>query len=127
MASADLRMLLWARPHLTAAAAEMEERRLDVAEKNIFEALTSDDSRRRDAASFFVVRNSARAKRRGWITSSSAPVDVNIQTNQTKNYTFRWRTEADDLREAAAAEAERLRDEGKLIEHEAGPEPSNKG
>jgi TCP-1/cpn60 chaperonin family len=56
-----LRRLLWAR---TDAAAEIEERRLDLAEKNIFEALRSEDPRRRDAASMFTLRNSARAKRR---------------------------------------------------------------
>lgn len=43
VASADLRRLLWARPQLVDAAAEIEERRLDLAEKNIFEALRSDD------------------------------------------------------------------------------------
>ena len=47
VASADLRCLLWANPKLTDAAVEIEERRLDLAEKNIYEALRSDDSRRR--------------------------------------------------------------------------------
>jgi hypothetical protein len=37
--SADLRRLLWANPKLTDAAVELEERRLDLAEKNIYEAL----------------------------------------------------------------------------------------
>ena len=60
----------------------MEEFRIDRAEQNIHEALDSEDSRRRDAASFFVVRNSARAKRRGWITSASARVDLNVQASQ---------------------------------------------
>ena len=41
--SADLRRLLWARPQLADAAVEIEERRLDLAEKNIYEALRSDD------------------------------------------------------------------------------------
>jgi hypothetical protein len=54
VASADLRRLLCAKPHLTDMAVELEERRLDLAEKNIFEALKSDDSRRRDAASFLL-------------------------------------------------------------------------
>jgi hypothetical protein len=53
---------------------------------------------------------------------------------------FRWRDEDDDKRDAEAAEAERLRDEGeqvvsigwgdpngsKTIEHEANPEDSKK-
>ena len=138
--AADLRRLLWANPHLQALAAEIVERRLDKAEKNILEALDSEDSRRRDAASFFVVRNTANSKRRGSIPSAGAAIDVNIQTTQTKNYTFRWRNSDDDKRDAEAAEAKRLREEGKTvigigwgdpdggktIEHEATPEPSGK-
>ena len=62
VASADLRRLLWAKPHLTDMAVELEERRLDLAEKNIYEALKSDDPRRRDAASMFTIRNSHRAR-----------------------------------------------------------------
>jgi hypothetical protein len=127
VASADLRRLLWAKPHLTDAAVEMAERRLDVAEKNIIEALHSDDSRRRDAASFFVLRNTANAKRRGWITSSSSTVDVNVNANvEPRVITYRWRTAEDDARDRLAAEAERLTDEGSLIEHEASRGPSNK-
>jgi hypothetical protein len=138
VASADLRRLLWARPQLMDAAAEVEERRLDIAEKNIYEALTSDDSRRRDAASMFTLRNSARAKRRGWITSSSSSVDMNVSVpSSARTLTFRWRTAEDDERDAAAAEAERMRDEGKqvktigwvdgkTIEHEAKSEPSGR-
>jgi hypothetical protein len=45
VAAADLRRLLWNRPRLVAAASELEERRLDLAERNIYEALTSEDSR----------------------------------------------------------------------------------
>ena len=90
VASADLRKWLWARPHLTDAAVEMEERRLDRAERNILEALNSDDTRRRDAASFFVLRNSARAKRRGWLTSSSTGVDVNVGVNAPTRIIISW-------------------------------------
>jgi len=66
-------------------------------------------------------------------------VDVNINSNlQPHQIVYRWRTSEDDKRDAERAEAERLRDEGKpvvgigwgdggkTIEHEAGPEPSNK-
>jgi hypothetical protein len=67
------------------------EARIDKAEKNIAEALDSEDSRRRDAASFFVVRNSAKARRRGWITSASAGVDVTINQKQ-QDVVFHWRT-----------------------------------
>jgi hypothetical protein len=110
---------LWANPQLTDAAVEIEERRLDLAEKNIYEALRSDDSRRRDAASFFVIRNSHRARKRGWITTSTSVAELSISTSTTgpREIRFRWRTDEDDRRDAEAAEAERLRD-AKLIDHE---------
>jgi hypothetical protein len=140
VASADLRRLLCAKPHLTDMAVELEERRLDLAEKNIYEALRSDDSRRRDAASFFVIRNSHRARKRGWITTSISAAELSVTANApVRTFTFRWRTSEDDERDAQRAEAERLRDAvkpvasigwvdgGKTIEHEANPEPSNKG
>ena len=129
VASADLRRLLWARPALADAAAEIEERRLDLAERNIYEALKSDDPRRRDAASMFTIRNSHRARKRGWITTSASAAELSMSanTNGPREITFRWRTREDDKRDAERAEAERLREEGKLIEHEAGPEPPNKG
>jgi hypothetical protein len=137
--SADLRRLLCAKPHLTDMAVEIEERRLDLAEKNIYEALRSDDPRRRDAASMFTIRNSHRARKRGWITTSTSVAELSISTgaNGPHVFRFRWKTDDDDLREAAATEAERLRDKGKhaaslgwdggtTIEHEANPEPSSK-
>jgi len=108
----ETRIELEACPRRFARVFETVEARLDTAERNIHEALASEDSRRRDAASFFVLRNTTRAKRRGWITSASAGVDVNIQNNKNVNYTFRWRNADDDKRDAEAAEAERLRDEG---------------
>jgi hypothetical protein len=115
VASADLRRLLYARPQLTDAAVELEERRLDKAEANILEALHSDDSRRRDAASFFVVRNTARAKRRGWITSSSSTVDLNINANVSpQTITYRWRGENDPDPNAPIDWGDKP-----LIEHEA--------
>jgi hypothetical protein len=127
VASADLRRLLWARPQLADAAVEVEERRLDLAERNIYEALRSDDPRRRDAASMFTIRNSHRARTHGWITTSTSAAELSVTANQpARSPTFRWRTSEDDKRDAEAAEAERLHDEGKLIEQDAGPEPSNK-
>jgi hypothetical protein len=139
--TSDLRQLTLVNQALINAAYEAEELRLDRAEAAVDEALRSDDSRRKDAAAYFILRNSSRVKRRGWITSSSASVDMNIQTNKTVNYTFRWRNSDDDKRDAERAETERQRDEGKhvvsigwgdteggkTIEHEASPEPSNKG
>jgi len=89
-------------------AVELEERRLDLAEKNIYEALTSDDPRRRDAASMFTIRNSHRARRRGWITTRTSVAELSVTANApTRTLTFRWRTPEDDLRDAEAAEAER--------------------
>ena len=127
VASADLRRLLRANPKLADAAVEIEERRLDLAERNIFEALKSDDPRRRDAASMFTIRNSHRARRRGWITTSTSAAELSVTANAlARTLTFRWRTSDDGLRDAEAAEAERLREEGKLIEQEASPEPSKK-
>ena len=128
VASADLRRLLLARPQLTDTAVEMEERRLDLAEKNIYEALRRDDPRRRDAASMFTIRNSHRARKRGWITTSTSVAEFSISAsaNGPRTVTYRWRSDDDDKRDAEAAEAERLRDEVQLIEHEAGPEPSSK-
>ena len=115
--TSDLRQLTLVNQALINAAYEAEKLRLDRAEAAVDEALKSDDGRRKDAAAYFILRNSSRAKRRGWITSSSASVDMNIQTNKTVNYTFRWRTPEDDERDAEGAEAERLRD-AKLIDHE---------
>jgi hypothetical protein len=126
VASADLRKLLWARPHLTDLAAEMEERRLDKAEKTIAEALDSEDPRMRFAASMFCIRNSHRARKRGWITTSTSAAELSVTANApVRTLTFRWRTDEDDKRDAEAAEAERLRNEGKLIKHGAAPQPSN--
>jgi hypothetical protein len=71
-------------------AVELEERRLDLAEKNIYEALRSDDSRRRDAASMFTIRNSHRARKRGWITSSTSAAELSVTANApTRTPTFR--------------------------------------
>jgi hypothetical protein len=139
--SADLRRLLLARPQLTDAAVEVEERRLDLAEKNIYEALRSNDPRRRDAASMFTIRNSHRARRRGWITTSTSVAELSISAsaNGPRTITYRWRTEEDDTRDAEAARRERLRDAGKpvvsigwgdggsdkTIEHEPNPRPSS--
>ena len=58
----------------------MVEARLDEAEKNIAEALDGDDSRCSDAASFFVLRNSARARRRGSITTSTSAAELSVST-----------------------------------------------
>jgi hypothetical protein len=92
----DLRRLLWANPKLQDQAFEVVESRIDKAEKNIMEALRSDDPRMRVAASMFTIRNTARAKRRGWITNAAASVEVNIGADlPVRTVTYRWRNESD--------------------------------
>jgi hypothetical protein len=132
--SPDLRRLMWANPKMQEAAFEQIERRLDKAEANVHEALHSEDSRRRDAASFFVLRNTARARRRGWVTSAtSAAAELSIIDAPAKRtVTFRFRTDEDDEAEKAV-EREQLEAEGnkvidwswdapdKTIEHEPPP------
>jgi len=116
VASADLRRLLWAQPQLRDAAVEIEERRLDLAEKNIYEALRSDDPRRRDAASMFTIRNSHRARKRGWITTSTSAAELSISANpnnQSRTLTFRWRNSSDPELDSWG--------EPKLIEYEDKP------
>jgi hypothetical protein len=126
--ASDLRWLLWSNPKLQDEAFEVVEARLDKAEKNIAEALQSDDSRRRDAASFFVLRNSHRARRRGWITTSTSAAELSVSANApARTLTFRWRTSEDDERDAKAAEAERLRDEGKHVVSIGWGDPDNGG
>ena len=97
---------MWAKPALQEAAFEVVEARIDKAEKNIAEALDSEDSRRRDAASFFVVRNSVRAKRRGWLTSAAAGVEVSVGPS-AQRIVISW----DDT-------PDRADDDGLLLEHE---------
>jgi hypothetical protein len=127
VSASDLRRLLWSNPQLQDKVFEVVEVRLDKAEKNIAEALDSDDSWRRDADSFFVVRNSHRARGRGWITSATSAAEQSVTANApARALTFRWRTSEDDERDAEATERERLRDEGKLIEHEVRKDPSSK-
>jgi hypothetical protein len=110
----DLRRLLWSNPGLQDAAFEMVEARLDLAEKNIAEALTSDDSRRRDAASMFTIRNSMRARRRGWIVTASASVDVNIN-EERREIIYTWGPAEGDEGEAKRSEIEQQQAEGKRV------------
>jgi hypothetical protein len=117
VASADLRRLMLAKPQLTDMAVEMEERRLDLAEKNIYEALHSDDSRRRDAASMFTIRNSHRARRRSWITSSTSAAELSVNMSGPGATVMLWRDyNADEATRAAqAAQIEQLQAEGKRV------------
>ena len=68
-----------------------------------------------------VARSQAR-----WITTTTSAAELSVTADApARTFTFRWRTSEDDKRDAKAAEHERAHDEGKLIEHEAGPELSN--
>jgi hypothetical protein len=87
-------------------------RGFDQAEKNIAEALHSEDSRRRDAASVFVIRNSVRAKRRGWIASLAAAVDLTIAAGPQQEVVYSWRSGATAADEAKVA---RLVAEGEQV------------
>ena len=90
--AADLRRLTRAHPQLIDIAIEAGEQRLDLAERNLDQALRSDDSRRRDAAAYFILRNSIRSKRRGWITSSVAAVDPTIAAGPQREVVYSWRS-----------------------------------
>ena len=59
--SGDLRKLVLIDERLSDAALEAIELKLDVAESNLCEALHSEDPRRRDAVSMFMLRNTQRA------------------------------------------------------------------
>jgi hypothetical protein len=120
----DLRKLALVNQDLLNAAYEAEEIGLDRAEAVIDEALQSEDSRRRDAAATFILRNMARSKRRGWIPAAGANLDVNVNTNTNSKieYTFRWRTAEDEERDV-----EERAQRGQTIEHESAPlAPSDK-
>jgi hypothetical protein len=55
-------------------------------------------------------------ERRGWITSSSASIGLNLNSNlPPRQVVFRWRASEDDKRDAERAEAERLREEGAQV------------
>ena len=111
--ASDLRRLLWASPSLQDAVFEAVESRLDLAEKNIAESLRSGDNRERLAASMFTIRNSHRARKRGWITSSTSAAELSISTaaDQPRTYVFRW--ERPDEAEPATESFER---DGKTFE-----------
>ncbi len=100
--AADLRRLTRAHPQLIDIAIEAVEQRLDLAERNLDQALQSDDSRRRDAASYFIIKNTVRSKQRGWIPSSAASVDVVLAADlPPRRIVVSWRNPGDDEPEQA--------------------------
>jgi hypothetical protein len=96
----DLRRLLWANPKLQDEAFEVVEGRIDLAESNIAEFLRSSDGRERLAASMFTLRNSARSRRRGWITSAAA-VDLTVGSEPPRNIVIRRANEKEDGEDSA--------------------------
>lgn len=54
------------------------------------------------------------------ITTSAAELSVSVNA-APRQTVFRWRSDEDDKRDAERAEMERMRDAGKLIEHECQP------
>ena len=82
--------------------------------------IPADDPRRRDAASMFTIRNSMRAKRRGWITAASASVDMNLNAGDSapRRIIISWENPDGKVEDGDEA------DEGKTIEHD--PAPSTK-
>ena len=79
------------------------------------------------AASMFTLRNSIRAKRRGWITSSVAAAEVNYQLAPPQEMQFVWRS--GNPAEAAAEEEKvaRLTAEGKKVIQFSWGEPQERG
>ena len=90
VSSGDLRKLVLVDQRLADAALEAVELRLDDAEANLSEALRSDNPRRRDAVSMFMLRNSQRATKRGYaVAVFAASLEMNINTPPT-HYTVVW-------------------------------------
>jgi hypothetical protein len=88
----DLRKLVLLDQRLADAALEAVELRLDDAEANLYEALHSDDPRRRDAISMFMLRNTQRASKRGYaVAASAASLEVRSDNQASaRTVVFRW-------------------------------------
>jgi hypothetical protein len=86
--SADFRAFLRPNPRYQAAANELIERRQDLADAAILEALEHPDLRYRLPAAMFQSRYSTVAAARGWITN--APVDAEPVTAGPRRIEIRW-------------------------------------
>jgi hypothetical protein len=86
--SGDLRKLVLVDERLSAAALEAIELKLDVAESNLCEALRSEDPRRRDAVSMFMLRNVGRAAKRGYAVAASG-LEASASVAEPKASLFR--------------------------------------
>ena len=90
--SGDLRKWVLLDERLSAAAVEAIELKLDVAESNLTEALSSEDPRRRDAVSMFFLRHVGRAAKRGYAIAALG-VEANAEPARPVHYTIRWANE----------------------------------
>jgi hypothetical protein len=108
--SGDLRKLVLVDQHLTDAALEAVELRLDDAEANLSEALHCDDPRRRDAVSMFMLRNTHRAAKRGYaVAASAASLEVGFGDQAAPHkYVIRWANEPDQETEEVERDGKRL-------------------
>lgn len=107
--ASDLRRLRDANPKLQDQAFEEVEARLDLAERNLYEDLRSEDRRIRAAATFYTLKYTASAKKRGLVTGASGGMDLTVNANGPTALTFSWRTVPPKI------EAE---PSGPLIEHD---------
>jgi hypothetical protein len=82
-----LRRLFLSDRQLQDEALEAAEARCDLAEQNHMEALRSEDPERRDKASRFELRNSVRARLRGWFNGVLASAEI----TEPKHFTISWR------------------------------------
>ena len=139
---ADLKRLTWARPHLLDEAHEEMELVVVRAWSEMIKALYSEDLRRQMWAadkilSSHLARDHPLAPARGFVSGRRAK-HFATAGGDAREIRFCWRCDADDLRDAEAAGAERPRGDGKpvvsigwgdgdkTIEHAACPEPGNK-
>ena len=108
--SGDLRKLVLVDQRLADAALEAVELRLDDAEANLCEALHSEDPRRRDAVSMFLLRNTQRASKRGYaVAASAASLEVGFGDQAApRNYVIRWANEPDQETEEVERDGKRL-------------------
>ena len=90
--SGDLRKLVLVDQRLSDAVLEAVELRLDDCEANLHQAWHSDDPRRRDAVSMFMLRNTQRASKRGYaVAASAASLEVGLVDREPRQIIFSWR------------------------------------
>jgi hypothetical protein len=109
----DLRRLTWAKPWLLDHALEEYELVVAQAMGEVIQALDSPDPQRRRWASDKIV--SSYLARSHPLAPARRGAGVDVSAGPPRVIEYRWRTDDDDQRDAEAAEAERLREEGKTV------------